>query len=189
MERKKDVWLKEAYTKYFDSLISYVRRFVVSSHAAEDLAHDAFLRVYTSENFDEIRKPQNYLFRTARNIALDGNSRHCVAKTDSAAEVADIVDERVSVEREAMTAQEYATIRAAMSRLPERRQQVLVLSAFFEYSGQEIADHLNISRATVHRELGRAIEAVNAAKSLLESEKVRNRAQVIALERDGDGSA
>ena len=88
-----------------------------------------------------------------------------------------------------MTAEEFETICRAMHRLPERRQKVLVLSAFFGFSGQDIADHLEISRTTVHRELGRAIETVNAARALIESEKASRGARVVALKRDGDSGA
>lgn len=188
MQRKNDQWLEVAYPKFLDPLINYLCRFVTSSHAAEDVAHDAFLRVYNSKDFDNIQRPKDYLFRTARNIALDGKKRHCVSKTDRAVDVSDIADEYVSVEHQAMTAQEYATIRAAVDRLPERRQKVLILSAFFGYSGQEIANHLSISNATVHRDLARAMDAVNAAKSLMESSDARRCAQVIGLDEGRESS-
>lgn len=187
MSRKNDEWFELTYAKCLDALKKYLRRFVGSREAAEDLAHDAFLRVWTAPNFDRDRLTQGYLFTTARNLALDRNRLHRVARTDAAVEVTEMPDEHASVERQAMTAEEFETICRAMDRLPERRQQVLVLSAFFGFSGQDIADHLDVSRATVHRELVRAIEAVHAARALIEAEKVRRNARVIPLERDADG--
>lgn len=186
MSRKNDEWFEAAYPKCLDALKKYLRRFVGSREAAEDLAHDAFLRVWTAPNFDQTRLTQGYLFTTARNLARDRNNLHRVARTDAAAEIAEIPDEQTSVEQQAMTAEEFETICRAMNRLPERRQRVLVLSAFFGFSGQDIADHLKISRATVHRELGRAIETVHAARALIECEKTSRNARAIARAGDGD---
>ena len=186
MSRKNDEWFEATYPKCLDALKKYLRRFVGSRETAEDLAHDAFLRVWTAPNFDQSRLTQGYLFTTARNLAWDRSKLHRVARMDAAVEVTDMPDEQASVEQQAMTAEEFETICRAMNRLPERRQQVLVLSAFFGFSGQDIADHLRISRTTVHRELGRAIETVHAARALIEAEKASRNAQVIALDRDGD---
>lgn len=187
MPRNNDDWFKAAYPKCLESLKKYLRRFVGSQEEAEDLAHDAFLRVWAAPNFDRGWETQGYLFATARNLALDWNKAHHVAKSDSVDEVPEIADNRASVERDAMTAEEFRTLSKVMSRLPERRRDVLMLRAFFEYSCQEIADHLNISRTTVHRELGRAIGTIHAASKLVESEKKRNgSAQIIALGRGTD---
>ena len=187
MPRKNDDWLKTAYPNCLESLKKYLQRFVSSREEAEDLAHDAFLRVWAAPNFDPSREAQGYLFATARNLALDWNKAHHVAKSDSLDAVPEIADNRASVERDAMTAEEFQTLSKAMSRLPERRRDVLMLRAFFEYSCQEIADHLKISRTTVHRELASAIGMIHAARKLIEAEKKRNGgAQVIALGRGTD---
>ena len=187
MSRNNDDWFKAAYPECIESLKKYLRRFVGSREAAEDLAHDAFLRVWAAPNFDLGRERQGYLFVTARNLALDWNKAHHIAKSDSVEEVPEIADDGSSVERQAMTAEEFRMLSKAMSRLPERRRDVLMLRAFFEYSCQEIADHLKISRTTVHRELGRAIGTIHAARKLIEAERERNEdAQVISLGRGTD---
>lgn len=189
MPRNNDDWFKTAYPKCIESLKKYLRRFVGSREEAEDLAHDAFLRVWASSNFDAGRERQGYLFATARNLALDWNKAHHVAKSDSVDTLPEIPDNGSSVEQHAMTAEEFRTLSKAMSRLPERRRDVLMLRAFFECSCQEIADRLNISRTTVHRELARAIATIHAARTLIESERKENgNAEVISLGR-GNGSS
>ncbi len=189
MPRNNDDWFKAVYPSCIEPLRKYLRRFVGSREEAEDLAHDAFLRVWAAPNFDQGRKRQGYLFATARNLALDWNKAHHVAKSDPVDTLPELSDDQSSVEREAMTAEEFQTLSRAMSRLPERRRDVLMLRAFLDYSCQEIADHLNISRTTVHRELARAIESIHSARTLIESEKKRNgNAQVVSLGRAGKSS-
>lgn len=189
MPRNNDDWFKAAYPQCIESLKKYLRRFVGSREEAEDLAHDAFLRVWAAPNFDRRTESQGYLFATARNLALDWNKAHHVAKSDPVDAVPEISDNGPSVERDAMTAEEFRMLSKAMSRLPERRRDVLMLRAFFDYSCQEIADRLKISRTTVHRELARAIGTIHAARALIESERKRNGdARVISLGRGTDSS-
>ena len=184
MAHRNDEWLKTAYPKYLSKLVNYLRRFVGDKQVAEDLAHDAFIRVWEAPNFDHTGKAQGYLFTTARRLARDRGQLHSVARTNAEVEVTEMPDEQSAVEQQAMTAEELETISAAIKRLPQRRQRVLLLSAFYGYSGQEIADHLGISRATVHRELARAIESVHIAKGLVETEKARR--GTITHQRDAD---
>ena len=70
--------------------------------------------------------------------------------------VATFEDERASVERQAMTDEEFDLLSIAIARLSPQRRKVLLLRLFYEYSTREIADKLDISLRTVHRDLARA---------------------------------
>ena len=173
MSRKNriDAWLNAAYAECIEPLRKYLRRIVGSPETAEDLAHDAFLRVYTAKNFDEKHPSQGYLFIAARNLALSRKTLHSVAKTDTVEEIADIRDEQGSVEQQVMTTEEFDVLCKAMARLTPQQNDVLTLYAFFGHTYQEIADHLKVSKATVHREMSRALETVHAAQKQIEGEK------------------
>ena len=181
---KLDDWLNAAYAECMEPLRKYLRRFVGSPETAEDLAHDAFLRVYTAKKFDQNRSPQGYLFTAARNLALSRKTLHSVTKTDNIEEVADIRDEWESVEQQVMTAEEFDVLCKAMARLTPQQNDVLTLYAFFGHTYQEIADKLTISKATVHREMSRALETVHAAQKQIEREKVPLNGKVTVLKRD-----
>jgi DNA-directed RNA polymerase specialized sigma24 family protein len=45
------------------------------------------------------------------------------------------------------------------------------LRTFYEYSCQQIADKLDISLRTVHRDLAGALEAVHAARASIEGDR------------------
>jgi RNA polymerase sigma factor (sigma-70 family) len=183
MPRNKDEWFRTAYPDYLRPLRNYLRRFVGSAEAAEDVAHDAFLQVYNTPDFEQIRSPRGYLFRTARNLALNVSNQHGFAKTDPVDKVAHFVDESASVEHQAMTAEEFDILCVAIARLTPQRRQVLTLRIFYECSCQEIAARLEISTRTVHRDLARGLETVHAARESIESDKASLFAQVIALQR------
>lgn len=125
MPSKKDDWFKKAYPQCIAQLTAFLRRFVGSREVAEDLAHEAFLKVWTSPNFDQSQSTRGYLFRTARNLALDWRDLHSVSRTVTIPEAADIIDERASVELQAMTTDEFNTLCKAMGRLTPRQNDVL----------------------------------------------------------------
>ena len=58
MPRKKEDWFRAAYPDCLQPLRKYLRRFVGSAEAAEDLAHGAFLRVYNGPDFEARLKDQ-----------------------------------------------------------------------------------------------------------------------------------
>ncbi|HUF07962.1 MAG TPA: sigma-70 family RNA polymerase sigma factor [Rhodothermales bacterium] len=184
MPRHRDDWFKAAYPDFLEPLCKYLRRFV-SPETAEDLAHEAFLRVYTAPDFDGIRSPRGYLFRTARNLALNAASEHGTSRTEAVEEVANFVDERASVERQAMTDEEFDLLCIAIAQLTPKRQKVLILRTFYEYSTQQIADKLDISIRTVHRDLARALEAVHAARAAVEADRSSLFARLIRGRRRG----
>ena len=170
MPRHRDDWFKTAYPDSLEPLRKYLRRFVAPD-VAEDLAHEAFLRVYTAPDFESIRSPRGYLFRTARNLALNAASEHGASRTDAVEEVASFADEAASVERQAMTDEEFDMLCIAIARLSPQRRQVLTLRVFYEYSCRQIADRLGISLRTVHRDLARALEAVHSARTSIDGDR------------------
>ena len=182
-KRKIDDWLNTAYAECIGPLRKYLRRIVGSPEAAEDLAHDAFLRVYTASNFDRRRSSQAYLFTAARNLALDRKALHSVTKTDAIEGAADILDEQTSVEDEAMTAEEFEVLCKAMARLTQQQNEVLTLYAFLGHTYQDIADRLGVSKATVHREMARALETVHIARRHIEAQKARLNGKTKVLKR------
>lgn len=170
MPRHRDDWFKAAYPDSLEPLRKYLRRFV-APEVAEDLAHEAFLRVYTAPDFESIRSPRGYLFRTARNLALNAASEHGASRTQAVEEISSFIDEAASVERQAMTDEEFDMLCIAIARLTPQRRKVLTLRIFYEYSCQQIADRLGISLRTVHRDLARALEAVHSARTSLEADR------------------
>lgn len=177
-------WFKAAYTDFLEPLCEYLCRFV-PPEAAEDLAHEAFLRVYMAPNFESIRSPRGYLFRTARNLALNAASEHGTTLTEAVEEIASFQDEWASVERQAMMDEEFDLLCIAIARLTPQRRHVFILRFLYEYSTQQIADELDISTRTVHRDMVRALEAAQVVRSAVEADRGSPFARLMTRRRHG----
>ena len=64
---------RETIQGLFDALesplLNYVLRLVGDLGVAEDIVQEAFMRLHT--NFEEVREPRRWLYRTAHNLALN----------------------------------------------------------------------------------------------------------------------
>ena len=68
--------IKELFEALESPLLAYAIRFVGELGAAEDLVQEAFMRLHAQ--FDEVREPRKWLYRTVHNLAL--NHRRDLAK-------------------------------------------------------------------------------------------------------------
>jgi RNA polymerase sigma-70 factor (ECF subfamily) len=126
---------------------------------AEDSVQEAFLRVLRHrDTLGEVRDQRVWLIRIVWNIVLDRKRR---AKTrPETDDVADLVrvlpSDGLSAEARAAAAQHHAHVLACVEQLPAKEREVLMLSAFEELSGVEIAEVLGITESSVRSRLFRA---------------------------------
>ena len=143
----------EAYLENEAALKRFLRRFIKSREGADDLAQEAFLRAFAAESNRVIESPKAFLFKVARNLALNELARQSAATTtpigdfegqevledSSQAAVDDAVDGR---ERIRMLAR-------AIAALPPQCAKVFILRKMQGLSQKEIAARLDISVRTV----------------------------------------
>src|SRR6185503_21237392 len=143
----------EAYLANEVALKRFLRRFIKSREGADDLAQEAFLRAFAAEPGRLIVSPKAFLFKVARNLALNELAKQSsaaieplgdfegqeVLEDSSQAAVDDAVDGR---ERIRMLAR-------AIVALPPQCAKVFILRKMRGLSQKEIAARLNISVRTV----------------------------------------
>jgi RNA polymerase sigma-70 factor (ECF subfamily) len=143
----------EAYLENEKALKRFLRRFIKSREGADDLAQEAFLRAFAAETGRPIQAPKAFLFKVARNLALNELAKQSSAATQplgdfegqevledsTQAAVDDAVDGR---ERIRMLAR-------AIAALPPQCAKVFILRKMQGLSQKEIAARLNISVRTV----------------------------------------
>src|SRR6187399_1438828 len=143
----------EAYLENEAALKRFLRRFIKSREGADDLAQEAFLRAFAAESNRVIESPKAFLFKVARNLALNELARQATAtitplgdfegqevlEDSSQAAVDDAVDGR---ERIRMLAR-------AIAALPPQCAKVFILRKMQGLSQKEIAARLDISVRTV----------------------------------------
>lgn len=131
----------------------------LSAQQAADAVQELFLRLLRTPRSD-IRDASAYLSRAADTIAIDHWRREQRAKLLFEAEPPDalmIADPRPTAETGLIEQDRFLELEAALSSLPPRCREVLLLHKFEELSYAEIAQRLGISRNTVMVHLANAM--------------------------------
>lgn len=135
----------------------FLRRFRNRADAA-DATQETFLRLLASAQRSLIENPQAYLFRTARNIAVDQErlqQRRAQVEcpiTDEKA-VLNIPCDTPSPEVALIDKQRLHLFEQALIGLPERPRKVLLLRRIEGWSYPAIAEHLGVSPNTVYNDV------------------------------------
>jgi len=154
----------QLYRATLAPLRRYLARFLRDPAEAQDVAHDAYLRVYPAEGKRRAEKPEALLFTTARRLALNRLKRRRIAPIVGATAQADLAPATTpGVVQTVMARQELGQLQAAIGRLPPGCRAVLLLRKVELLSHREIADRLGIAVSTVEKQHARALRLLRAA--------------------------
>lgn len=144
----------------------YLTRFLGDPNEAQDIAHDAYLRVYPRDGKAPPDNPQAFLYTTARNLAINRIKRRKIAPFNSQEAHAENAPSPLpGVVQQVMARQELSQLEAAIAELPQGCRSVLLLRKVELLSHQEIADRLGIAVSTVEKQHARALRLLRAALS------------------------
>lgn len=143
----------------------YLARMLGNRTEAQDVAHDAYSRLYRKMAEQPVVQPQGLLFTTARHLAINQIRRRERAPVQPGAE--NVIElspaQTPGVESIVMARQEWADTEAAISRLPLGCRAVFLLCRFEGLTHPEIAARLGISRKTVEKQHARALRLLRAS--------------------------
>ena len=142
----------------------YLTRFLGDPSEAQDVAHDAYLRVYPTEGKPPAEKPEALLYTTARRLALNRIKRRRIAPIAGPTDSPDLAPSPApGVVQQVMARQELRQLEAAIAGLPAGCRTVLLLRKVELLSHREIADRLGIAVSTVEKQHARALRLLRAA--------------------------
>ena len=151
------------YRAQFSNLYSYVAALMRDRQSAEDVTAEAFEKAYRKRNSFNARKgtPEAWLFRIARNAALDHLRK---AKNNP---ITPLVEESIS-SKDPRSDPEFAlegqarkeVVSELLGRVSARERELLALKFFAEFSNQEMAKILGVSESNVGTLLYRALEKI-----------------------------
>lgn len=151
--------LKEIYERYARELISYIYGFVRVRETAEDILHDAFVKLikYSRDYSLDERNIRAFLYKTARNLCIDDsrkNRKKQESRLEENIEYAGARDDQESVE--------YKELRQYVDRLVDEKdpvsRSVYIMRTELSLPYEEIAKNLGISERTVKRKMRAMIE-------------------------------
>jgi len=129
---------------------------IVPPKEVEDIVQETYVRVCQIENKDAVREPQSFMFRTARNLALDYVKRaesRLTAGTDAIDEVpaANFMSspEVDSTYTQVASDEEFVLFCAAVRELPKQCRRAFILKKVYGYTLKEIMAEMGVGRPTV----------------------------------------
>lgn len=153
------------YRATLQPLRRYLARLLGSRTDAQDVAHDAYTKVYRTMADKPVDQPQGLLFTTARNLAINQLRRRDKSPVQGAD--AGIIElsptQAPGVVREVMARQEWADTEAAIARLPLGCRAVFLLCRFEGLTHPQAGTRLGISRKTVEKQHARALRLLRAS--------------------------
>jgi RNA polymerase sigma factor (sigma-70 family) len=142
----------------------YLARLLGNSTEAQDVAHDAYIRVYPTVNKDPVENPEALLYTTARNLAINRLKRRSISPfAREALNLETAASSAPGVTQQVMARQELGLLEEAIAGLPAGCRAVLLLRKIDLLSHREIADRLGIAVSTVEKQHARALRLLRAA--------------------------
>ena len=159
--------LLAAYEDHYRDLLRFAGFIAPEPAMAEDLVHEAFVKLYGArDRINDEAKVGGYLRTTVLDLAR-GRGRHLgVIKRNRPEPQPDVA----SAESEAMRNDSRDQVVVALQELSERQRACLVLRHYEDRTESEIAEILDISIGSVRTHVHRGMEALSR---LLESEMPR----------------
>jgi len=166
--------IDDLFLSHRDSLIHTIFGIVGCPQTAEDLAHEAYIKMLHALEIQDISYPRPFLYQIAKNLALDHLRKERIRQRADDSKTAD-TDEDISLldnlpddtptpEQQASDQQELALMLAALEQLSERRRQILVLHKFHHWNYERIAAYYDISRSAVEKNVQAALTHLLASR-------------------------
>ena len=146
-----------AYIEHEAALRRFLSRFLSRAQDIEDVSQEAFLKAFAAEATQPVLAPKAFLFRIAKNLALNERARFVNSRTgpfDGGDEgAAAVPSDAPSAEDQTMAREKLALFCEAISALPPQCRQVFLLRKVQGYSQKEIARRTGVSVSTVEKHI------------------------------------
>jgi RNA polymerase sigma factor (sigma-70 family) len=146
--------LSAVFVEHQSSLKRFIAKFFSRPQDIEDVTQEAYLRAFDAEKAGEqVRSPKAFLFRIAKNVALNELARKSRLLTvyieDSV--LRDVTGEDSSTEDRVMDEEKLAMFCRAVVTLPEQCRRAFLMRKVQGLSHKDISQRLNISVSTVEK--------------------------------------
>jgi RNA polymerase sigma factor (sigma-70 family) len=149
---------EELFLSTYSRLVALLRRMLGDSGRAEEIANEAFLKLYDTPLPPSVRaNVPGWLYRTAMNLGIDdlrARTRHAQVAQAASQAISSSTQPENGLQR-VLRAETQQRVRLALSKLKPEWSQILLLRAS-GYSYKEIAAHLEVSAASIGTLLIRA---------------------------------
>jgi RNA polymerase sigma-70 factor (ECF subfamily) len=153
-------WFTDEVRTHESSLRAYLHGSFPAVRDVDDVVQETLLRTWRARLAGAIRYPKSFLFRIARNLAVDTirrrNSSPFVDCPDLAA--LSVLEERPSAAEATCTREEIALVAQAIQALSPRVRAVIMLRQIHGLAHREIAARLGLSENSVQKYVVRGLD-------------------------------
>lgn len=157
-------WFAEQVQPHEPVLRSYLRGAFPAVRDVDDVVQESYARVWRAHAMAPIRSAKAFLFRVARNLALDAVRHERASPVEAVANLAAIgvVEERPDV-AELLTREEKARLLGeALAELPARCREIVFQHKIKGLSQREVAERLGLSEKTVANQIALGVKRCEA---------------------------
>lgn len=152
--------LLNSFLEHRNQLFRVIGR-IVRPDEIEDIVQETFVQSYAAARNQQIHNPKAFMFRTARNLALNSikrSGRKLNSSIDDLQEY-EIAPEGNPVEEGCQSEEKFLNFCRAVSYLPVSCRRVFILKKVYGLTQKEIAEFLDITPSTVEKHLARGMSA------------------------------
>ncbi|MBE7538067.1 MAG: RNA polymerase sigma factor [Opitutaceae bacterium] len=144
-------WFAEQVHPHDAALKQYLRSSFPSVVDVEDVVQESYLRIWHRQMLQPLVSARSFLYRVARNLAVDNLRRTTISPIIPATESIRLgaADDNPDAAETASGKEEVQLLLDAIEALPPRCREILVLQKLHGLSLKEIAERLGITEGTV----------------------------------------
>jgi RNA polymerase sigma factor (sigma-70 family) len=157
MDRKPST-LEATYLKCRSQLERVIGR-IVNRDDIEDIVQETFIKSYEAELQHEITFERTYMFKTARNLALNHVSRASEKHNQSLDDIETLPPSLTSqsLEKQIESKQRFLDFYRATDRLSPEVKRVFLMKKVYGMSQKDIAQHCVLSESTVEKHVAKGL--------------------------------
>lgn len=155
-------WFAEDVQPHDASLKAWLRGRFPSVRDVDDVVQESYLRIWKARALHPIDSAKAFLFRIARNLALDTlrHERHSPINVVTDLSQLFVIDDRPDAAALATRQQEIELLVEAIDALPARCREIFILRKIQGVSQKDIATRLGLSEQTVQVQAARGLRRV-----------------------------
>lgn len=149
--------IEKLFREHNRALVAFLQCRLSSYSDAQEVAQEAYLRVLTMDNREDIDSLRSYLFKIAGNLAIDRLRKRKVRSDFAAAQPSDEPVGDATPVHHAMAVEQVAGIRRALRELPAKASQAFVMHVIEGRDFGTVAQTMNLSERMVRYHVANAL--------------------------------
>jgi len=152
--------IEQLFAALESPLLSYALRLTQAADVAEDLVQEAFMKLQAQ--FNEVREPKRWLFRTVHNLALNHQrqARKIIPLEPSPSPSGETADPQPLPDEQIVRSEGIGLVRLILETLDERSRELIRLKFTENLSYKEISERTGLKTGNIGYLLHHALKSM-----------------------------